>query len=78
MAMHTTTVRFDDETWTTLSEVCEREGIAKSQYVREATVARLASSVMTPQLQRHDDELGDLRRRIERLERFVVRRRPPA
>lgn len=78
MAMHTTTVRFDEETWTTLSAVCDREGLAKAQYVREATVARLASSVMTPVAQRHDDELGELRRRVERLERIVVRRRTPA
>ncbi|HEY4280333.1 MAG TPA: hypothetical protein VGM91_19070 [Conexibacter sp.] len=75
--MHTTTVRFDEETWTALSEVCDRDGIAKAQYVREATVARLASSVITPVVQRQAKELGGLRRRVERLERIVVRRRPP-
>jgi predicted DNA-binding ribbon-helix-helix protein len=42
--VHTTTVRFSEETWRELKEVCERDGIATAQYIREATIARLAVS----------------------------------
>lgn len=76
MAMHVTTVRFGAEAWQQLTEVCERDGIGIAQYIREATIAALARSQQTPQLQRHDDELNDLRRRVDRLERMAVRRRP--
>ncbi|MGB7159013.1 MAG: hypothetical protein WBD40_13165 [Tepidisphaeraceae bacterium] len=74
--MHTTTVRFSGETWLHLKEVCERDGIATAQYIREATVARLAQSVSTPQTERLDREMGELRVRVERIERVLQRRVP--
>jgi hypothetical protein len=49
--VHTTTVRFSGETWAQLKEVCERDGIATAQYIREATIARLAQSSKLPQVE---------------------------
>jgi len=46
--MHTTTVRFAGESWAELKEVWERDGVAAAQYIREATIARLAQSIRTP------------------------------
>jgi len=71
--MHTTTVRFSPETWVELKEVCAREGIATAAFIREATVARLARSTTSPQLDRHDRELEELRARVERVERALLR-----
>jgi predicted DNA-binding protein len=59
-AMHTTTVRFDDETWQRLQAASRRAGTSKAQYIRDATVARLAQAAHLP-------ELADLRRELERL-----------
>lgn len=76
VGVHTTTVRFPGETWQLLKEVCERDGIAIAQYIREATVARLAQSAQLPQVDRLDRELGELRIRVERIERALQRRIP--
>ena len=74
--MHVTTVRFPGETWQLLKEVCERDGVPTAQYIREATVARLAQSAQTPYIQRLDRELNELRLRVERIERLLQRRMP--
>jgi len=74
--VHTTTVRFPGETWRLLKEVCERDGVATAQYIREATIARLAQSAANPQADRLERELGELRIRVERLERVLQRRIP--
>jgi hypothetical protein len=74
--VHTTTVRFSGETWRDLKEVCERDGIATAQYIREATIARLAQSASQPQVDRLERELGELRVRVERIERLLQRRIP--
>lgn len=39
--MHTTTVRFDPETWELLKQRAEEMGIAKGDFIRVATVQRL-------------------------------------
>jgi hypothetical protein len=75
--VHTTTVRFAGETWMQLKEVCERDGIAAAQYIREATIARLAQSAGTPRQERQDRELDELRGRVERIERALMRRARP-
>mgnify|MGYP001113839208 CR=1 FL=1 len=72
--MHTTTVRFSGETWRELKRVCERDGIATAQYIREATIAHLARSAAQPRVERLEAELGELRARLERLERLLHRR----
>ena len=40
--MHETTVRFTDELWARVRKTSEREGISAAQFVRDATVARIA------------------------------------
>ena len=72
--MHTTTVRFSGETWRILKRVCEQDGIATAQYIREATIARLAQSAQLPQVEQMERELVDLRLRVERIERLLQRR----
>lgn len=72
--MHTTTVRFPGETWQELKVVCERERIATAQYIREATIARLAQSAQNTRTDRLEEELAELRARIERIERVLQRR----
>ena len=72
--MHTTTVRFSGETWRTLKRVCEQDRIATAQYIREATIARLAQSAQLPQVEQMERELVDLRLRVERIERLLQRR----
>jgi hypothetical protein len=42
--MHQTTVRFGPDLWVALETDCARLGISAAQYVREASVARLAFS----------------------------------
>jgi hypothetical protein len=71
--VHTTTVRFPGETWADLKVACERDGIATAQYIREATIARLAQSAETPRTERLEEELGELRTRVERIERLLHR-----
>ena len=75
--MHTTTVRFAGETWAELKEICEQQGIATAQYIREATVARLAQSARSPRWERQDRALEDLRGRVEQIERALMRRARP-
>jgi hypothetical protein len=58
--MHTTTVRFPIDTWAQLQHACERAGIPAGQYIREATIARLAAGTYAA-------ELTALRREIERI-----------
>lgn len=40
--MHETTVRFTGELWARVRERSERDGTSAAQYVRDATVARIA------------------------------------
>jgi hypothetical protein len=40
--MHQTTVRFGRDLWVVLEQEAERLGVSAAQYVREATLARLA------------------------------------
>jgi hypothetical protein len=40
--MHQTTVRFGRDLWLVLEQEAERLGVSAAQYVREATLARLA------------------------------------
>jgi hypothetical protein len=42
--MHQTTIRFGRELWEKLEVAAERGGVSAAQYVREATIERLARS----------------------------------
>jgi len=62
--MHTTTVRFAEDTWRQLKQAAEREGIPAAQYIREATIGRLAVGA-------HRAELDALEARVAVLERLA-------
>jgi hypothetical protein len=42
--MHQTTVRFDAELWADLEREAQRNGVSAAQYIRDATLARIAYS----------------------------------
>jgi hypothetical protein len=69
--MHTTTVRFAPSDWKALAEVCERDGVPKAQYIREATVALLAVARERERLAHLERERAELSRRVARLERAL-------
>ncbi|WP_404827736.1 ribbon-helix-helix domain-containing protein [Conexibacter stalactiti] len=64
--MHTTTVRFDPETWERLKQTSGRLGIASAEYIRTATIQRLERGEYEPRLAR-------LEERVERIARVVDR-----
>ena len=74
VAMHQTTVRFDEDHWRELKLASRRAGVPTAQYIRDATVARLAKSV-------HLAEVVSLRRDVDQLQiqvsRALGRRRTP-
>jgi hypothetical protein len=72
--VQTTTVRFAPADWKQLAEVCARDGVAKAQYIREATVAQLAISRERELLARRARERAALRQRVELIERELLRR----
>lgn len=59
--MHTTTVRFDPETWELLKQRCEELGIATADFIRIATVQRLERL-------RLECRLAAVERRVKKLE----------
>ena len=72
--MHQTTVRFDEEHWRELKRASRRAGVPAAQYIRDATVERLAKNV-------HLAEVVALRRDVDQLQiqvsRALGRRRFP-
>lgn len=64
--LRTTTVRFDNDSWLDLCREADRLGIARSQYIREATQARVARGALA-------DELCQLEGRVARVERVLAR-----
>jgi len=46
--MHQTTIRFDPVVWRELEAAARRRGTSSAQYVREATMARLANETRHP------------------------------
>jgi predicted DNA-binding protein len=73
--MHETTVRFSDELWAHVQEASRDGGISAAQFVREATVARIAAEASVALLRR--DVTVAVRRLDERLRRLeeVLRHR---
>jgi hypothetical protein len=63
--MRATTVRFDEDSWLDLCREADRLGVARAQYIREATQARVARAAVAV-------ELRELEGRVARLERAVV------
>lgn len=64
--MHQTTVRFDEEHWRELKLASRRAGVPTAQYIRDATVARLARSAQLA-------EVAALRRDLDQLKAQVAR-----
>jgi len=62
--MHTTTVRFDEENWQQLKAASRRAGVSASQYIRDATVARLAIAAHLPELARLRHDIDQLRAQV--------------
>jgi hypothetical protein len=71
--MHTTTVRFDAETWELLVEHCQILGVAHAEFIR-GSVQRRLGALMLPidraaRLERH---VADLTRRVEGVTRYAT------
>ncbi len=50
--MHETTVRFSDDLWARVRQMSKRNGTSAAQFVREATVTRIAVESHTTMLRR--------------------------
>lgn len=82
--MRATTFRADDDTLARLSTVSERLGVARATFIREATIARIASIEATEGLagerlerlvrERVNEAVLPLHARLRRLELHVARR----
>ena len=73
--MHETTVRFPDELWTRVQRISRREGISAAQFVREATVARVAVETQVAGFRREVSVvLRQLDVRLRRIEATLRRR----
>lgn len=62
--LHTTSVRFDADTWAALCADADRLGIPRAAYIREATLLRLSATG-------DDAPLRELRSRLDGLEARV-------
>jgi hypothetical protein len=62
--MHTTTVRFDEQHWQQLGIEAARAGVSKAQYIRDATIARIAVAVLLPEVLRLRRDYDQLRQHI--------------
>jgi predicted DNA-binding protein len=72
--MHTTTVRFDEETWTRLKRLSEELGIATADYIRGATIQRLERTAYDARIRTLEDRVDGMARLLERLRRrFGIR-----
>lgn len=71
--VHETTVRFSDELWMQVQHVSRRNGTSAAQFVREATLARLAVEPHISMLRR--EVAIDLHRLDVRLRRIEERLR---
>ncbi|HZV73871.1 MAG TPA: hypothetical protein VFF79_09175 [Conexibacter sp.] len=69
--MHETTVRFSDELWKRIQEASRQEGVSAAQFVREATLSRIATRDHAGNLQR--DLAVTLARFDRRLRQFEER-----
>lgn len=71
--MHQTTARFDEDTFRELRLACRRAGVSQAQYIRDATVERMARATQVA-------EITELRRDVDHLQaqvsRVLVLRRP--
>lgn len=74
--MHQTTGRFDDDTWQRLGITCKRIGISKAQFVRDATVEKLARVQAALEVDELRRDLNAVQVRTARIEHHLGWRRP--
>jgi thiamine phosphate synthase YjbQ (UPF0047 family) len=72
--LHETTVRFTDDVWAQVRVASKRDGSSAAQFVRDATVARLATNESVAML-RHDIErdMRSLAMRVQQVEELLRR-----
>jgi hypothetical protein len=74
LTVHDTTIRFTDELWRRVRQTSEREGTSAAQFVRDATVARLAVDEYVRPLQAGlDASLRTFDHRMHQLEQVLRR-----
>lgn len=72
--LHETTVRFTDEVWAKVRATSKREGSSAAQFVRDATVAQLATNESVEMLRRDfERSMHNLDVRVQRLEALLRR-----
>jgi len=72
--MHETTVRFSDDVWARVRQASRRERVSAAQYVREATLTRLAvEEHLMPLRADVDGALEAFADRVGRLEELLRR-----
>jgi hypothetical protein len=72
--VHETTVRFTDELWASVRRASERDGTSAAQFVRDATVARIAIDQHVGLLRSElDKSLEALDLRVRRIEQALLR-----
>jgi predicted DNA-binding protein len=72
--MHETTVRFTDELWARVRAASQREGASAAQFVRDATVARIAVDAHVAALRRDvEADVQALGNRVQRMEEQMRR-----
>jgi hypothetical protein len=72
--VHETTVRFTDELWVRVQQASRREGTSAAQFVRDATLARIAVETHAASLRADlDSTLAGLSARIARVEEALRR-----
>ncbi len=71
--MHTTTVRYDPETWAELKARSAELGIATADFIRIATVQRLERLPLEARVSRLEDTVDLLVRQVEALLKRIFR-----
>jgi hypothetical protein len=72
--VHETTVRFTDELWARVQQASRHEGTSAAQFVRDATLARLAVETHVASLRADlDATIDGLSARIGRIEETLRR-----
>ena len=72
--MHETTVRFTDELWARVQQASRREGTSAAQFVRDATLARVAVETHAASLRAElEARLEMIGRRIDLIEEALRR-----
>lgn len=75
--LHTTTVRFDADTWATIVAESERLGIAHAEYIRGAVLRLVGRGDLEQRLAAVERSLEDLVGRVATIARVVRRRIQP-